>query len=144
MCYKKDAAISGNPAMLRSPKAMILPSLLWLLLVFAGAGGCAVSRGDFGLPFNDADVSSIKKGETTQSDIVRMFGAPDTILELDNREVFHYYRYALKHATFLIFSRINIAGDELYVFFDPNGRVEQVLFSKKADKLKFQFWPFGA
>ncbi|MBX5453922.1 MAG: outer membrane protein assembly factor BamE [Acidobacteriia bacterium] len=122
---------------------MILPFLLWTTLAFVGASGCAVSRGDFGVPFNDADIAAIKKGETTQSDIVRMFGAPDTIIEVNNREVFHYYRYALKHGTFLIFSRINIAGDELYVFFDQNGRVDQVLFSKKTDKLKFQFWPFG-
>ena len=56
---------------------------------------------------------------------------------------FHYYHYTLKHATFLVFSRVNIASDELYVFFDRSGIVNQVLFGPRTDKLEFQFWPFG-
>jgi hypothetical protein len=53
-------------------------------------------------------------------------------------------RETRKHATFLVFSRVNIASDELYVFFDSRGVVDQVLFSEPTKNLEFQFWPFGA
>jgi hypothetical protein len=115
-----------------------------MALAFAGASGCAVTRGDLGMPFNAADVAAIGKGRASQSDVVRLLGAPDDVVQLGDREAFHYYHYTLKHATFLVFSRINIASDELYVFFDQQGVVDQVLFSQPTNKLEFQFWPFGA
>jgi hypothetical protein len=114
-----------------------------MALAWVALSGCAVTRGDLGAPFNGADISAIKKGESTQSDVVRRLGAPDNVIQLGNREVFHYYHYALKHATFLVFSRVNIASDEVYVFFNPNRVVDQVLFSQPTNKLEFQFWPFG-
>ena len=95
------------------------------------------------MSFNVADISGIKQGISTQSDVVRLLGAPDNVIRLGDRDVFHYYHYTLKHATFLIFSRVNIAADELYVFFDRRGIVDQVLFGPRTDKLEFQFWPFG-
>jgi hypothetical protein len=75
--------------------------------------------------------------------VVRLLGAPDSVIQLGDREAFHYYHYTLKHATFLVFSRVNVAADELYVFFDRHGVVEQVVFSPRTNKLEFQFWPFG-
>jgi outer membrane protein assembly factor BamE (lipoprotein component of BamABCDE complex) len=120
-----------------------LPCLLSVGLAFATASGCAVTRGDLGTPFNGTAISAIQKGKSTQSDVVRLLGAPDNVIQLGNREAFHYYHYTLKHATFIVFSRVNIASDEVYVFFDPNGVVDQVLFSQPTNKLEFQFWPFG-
>ena len=119
------------------------PYFLWVTLALVGATGCAVSRGDLGMSFNVAEISGIKQGISSQSDVVRLLGAPDNIIRLGDRDVFHYYHYTLKHATFLIFSRVNIAADELYVFFDRRGIVDQVLFGPRTDKLEFQFWPFG-
>ena len=114
-----------------------------VLLVWFTASGCAFSRGDLGVPLNDKDVSAIKKGQTTEAQVVALLGAPDGIQEINHREVFHYYRYSLKHGTILVFSRVNIDSDDLYVFFDQDGVVEQVLLGNRTKDLKFQFWPFG-
>jgi SmpA / OmlA family len=121
----------------------LLPYLLSTTLVLAGAAGCAVTRGDLGAPFNNADISAVQKGRATQSDVVRLLGAPDNVIQLGHREVFHYYHYTLKHATFLVLSRVNIASDELYIFFDRRGVVDQVLVSEPTKNLEFQWWPFG-
>jgi outer membrane protein assembly factor BamE (lipoprotein component of BamABCDE complex) len=117
-------------------------SLLWIWLLPA-TSGCAFSRGDLGVPLNDNGISAIKKGQTTQAQVVALLGAPDSIQEIGHKEVFHYYRYALKHGTVLVFSRVNIASDDLYVFFDQDNVVQQVLFGNQTQNLKFQFWPFG-
>jgi len=42
-----------------------------------------------------------------------------------------------------VFSRLNIASDDLYIFFNQDGIVEQMLLGNRTRKLKFQFWPFG-
>ena len=114
-----------------------------LAMGLATLGGCAFSRGDLGAPLNEASLSAIKKGQSTEDEVVRLLGAPDKIIELGKREAFHYYHYGLKHATVLVFSRVNIAADELYVFFNQQGVVDDVLFSKRTNQLEFQFWPFG-
>ncbi len=124
----------------RSP-ALIL--LLSAALSVAGASGCAFSRGDLGAPFNQKDLSAIKKGQTTEAQVVTLLGAPDSIEQIDHQEVFHYYRYVLKHATVLVFTRVNIGSADLYVFFDRDGVVKQVLAGDKTKDVKFQFWPFG-
>lgn len=117
--------------------------LLWIWCNLLGASGCAFSRGDLGVPLNDSNVSAIKKGQTTEAQVVAMLGAPDSIQEINHREVFHYYRYTLKHGTILVFSRVNVASDDLYVFFDQDQVAEQVLVGSRTNNLKFEFWPFG-
>ncbi len=57
-----------------------------------------------------------------------------SIEEIDHQEVFHYYRYVLKHGTVLVFTRVNIASDDLYVFFDRDGVVSQVLSLNGEDR----------
>lgn len=110
----------------------------------AGLGGCAFTRGDLGLPFDEAALAAINPGQSTEADVVRLLGAPDSIIRLGGgRVAFHYYHYALKHETVLVFTRVNAAADQLYVFFTPQGVVDQVLSGKRTDKLEFQFWPFG-
>src|SRR5208337_4827801 len=136
------------PGAIAAPKRRRLPhltvvGLVWMELFLIGASGCAFTRGQLETPLNEDEVSAIKKGTTTEGQVVEMFGAPDGILEINHQEVFHYYQYGLKHASVLVFSRVNIASDDLYVFFDQHGVVDRVLFGTKTDKLKFQFWPFG-
>ena len=111
--------------------------------MLAGASGCAFSRGDLGVPFSENDLSAINKGQTTQAQVVALLGAPDSIQDINHQEVFHYYRYVMKHGTVLVFSRVNVASDDLYVFFTQDGIVDQVLISHRTDQVKFQFWPFG-
>jgi hypothetical protein len=88
----------------RSLPRRFSPCLLSMMLALLVASGCAVSRGDLGMSFNGADISAIKKGVATQAEVVRLLGAPDNVIQLRDREVFHYYHYTLKHATFLVFS----------------------------------------
>jgi len=137
----------SNPRCRNSGARAILASRLMLPLIAAIAatqlGGCAFTRGDLGVPFKAADIAAIKPGQSTESDVARVLGAPDEIIRVGGqRVVFHYYHYALKHATVLVFSRVNIGSDQLYVFFNEHGIVDRVLSSNHTDQLKFQFWPF--
>lgn len=118
--------------------------LVALLVIAAGAlGGCAFTRGDLEAPFTQAQIAGIKPGQSTEAEVVRVVGAPDEIIRVGGgRVIFHYYHYAMKHATLLFFSRVNIASDQLYVFFDAQGVVERVLSGNRTGALKFQFWPF--
>lgn len=118
-------------------------ALISSAIAVVAANGCAFSRGDLGVPLSDNNVSAIKKGQTTEAQVVALLGAPDSIQEINHREVFHYYRYTMKHGTILVFSRVNVASDDLYVFFNQDEIVEQVLLGNRTNKLEFQFWPFG-
>jgi outer membrane protein assembly factor BamE (lipoprotein component of BamABCDE complex) len=98
---------------------------------------------DLGSVLKPEDVAAIKKGETTEAQVVTLLGVPDEIHQVGNREVFHYYHYARKHTTLLVFSRVNIASDQVFVLFDDHGLVDEVISGNRTDKLEFQFWPFG-
>lgn len=129
----------------RPDRQPILVGLLCMGLIMLGGSGCAFTRGDLGggAAFTQSDISAIQRGKTTEAQVVALLGAPNSIQSINHQEVFHYYRYALKHSTVLVFSRVNIASDDLYVFFDDDGVVSQVLFGNRTKQLKFQFWPFG-
>lgn len=118
-----------------------------MFIVLLSSGGCAFSRATLGDDFNRADVAKVKKGETTRSEVIAMFGAPDRIMPLNGRDMFQYYRYDAKSGSLLLilvnFARFNVKSDDLYVWFNDAGVVEEVLFGNRTDKLEFQFWPFG-
>ena len=105
--------------------------------------GCAFTRGKFGDQFDPADVEAIKKGVSTRMDVARQLGAPDRVIEVNEHEIFQYYNYDVKTGLVLFFSRTNIVGQDLYVFFNDNGIVDDVVFGKPKAAPKFQFWPFG-
>jgi hypothetical protein len=117
--------------------------LIFLVITVVLTTGCAFTRGNLGLAEKDQDISAIKKGITTRDEVLALLGAPNHILEINGQSIFHYYRYDLKHSTLLVFSRINIASDDLYVFITKEGTVDEVAFTRRSDQLKFQFWPFG-
>jgi hypothetical protein len=136
-----------NPRCRNSGARAIPASRLMLALIAALAAtqlsGCAFTRGDLGVPFKPAEIAAITPGQSNESDVARVLGAPDEIIRIGaERVVFHYYHYALKHATVLVFSRVNIGSDQLYVFFNEHGIVDRVLSSNHTDQLRFQFWPF--
>lgn len=118
-----------------------------MFIVLLASGGCAFSRATLGDDFSRADVAKVKKGETTRSEVIAMFGAPDRILPLNGRDMFQYYRYDAKSGSLLLilvnFARFNIKSDDFYVWFNDAGIVQEVLFGNRTDKLQFQFWPFG-
>jgi outer membrane protein assembly factor BamE (lipoprotein component of BamABCDE complex) len=120
---------------------------LWFCICLLFASGCAFSRGNLGDEFKPEDVEKIKKGATTRSEVVSVLGAPDRIVQANGHDIFHYYRYDLKSGSLLLllvnFSRVNIKSDDLYILFNRDGVVEDVVFGSRTDRLKFQFWPFG-
>ena len=120
-----------------SIRALVL--LMWVLTSW----GCAFIRGNVGDEINEASVANLKKGETTRGEVAARFGAPDEILHAAGREVFHYRRYDGKLGYVLIFSRLNVKSDNLYVLFTPEGVVHDVVYGKRTDNLAFQVWPFG-
>ncbi len=109
--------------------------------------GCAFSRGNVGDAFHEEDVAALRKGETTRAQVVAKLGAPDRIVAANGREIFQYYRYDLKASSLLLilvnFSRFNIRSDDLYVMFNQQGVVDEVVFGKRTDRMEFQWWPFG-
>jgi outer membrane protein assembly factor BamE (lipoprotein component of BamABCDE complex) len=117
-----------------------------LLLATAAATliqGCAFVRGNYDDDFKQEDVESIKVGASTRQDVVEILGAPERVIQVHDKEIFHYYNYILKSGTVLFFSRTNVVGNDLYVFFSPDGIVQQVVFGRQKPPPKLQFWPFG-
>ena len=117
-----------------------------LLLATAAATliqGCAFLRGNYDEDFKQEDVESSKVGASTRQDVVEILGAPERVIQVHDKEIFHYYNYSLKSGTVLFFSRTNVVGNDLYVFFSPDGIVQQVVFGRQKPPPKLQFWPFG-
>ena len=104
--------------------------------------GCAFVRGTYGEEVNRGDVTSIKKGVSTRTDVAEILGAPDRIVEANGHEIHHYYRFDVKSGFVLFFSRTNIKSEDVFVVFDQAGLVEEVLVGRKKPPLEFQFWPF--
>jgi outer membrane protein assembly factor BamE (lipoprotein component of BamABCDE complex) len=117
-----------------------------LLLVVALAivtGGCAFVRGTYGEEVNPPDISSIKKGTTTRAEVATLLGAPERIVEVNHHEIFQYYHYDMKSGLILFFSRTNVVSEDVFVFFDENGIVQDIVVGKKKSAPEMQFWPFG-
>ncbi|MFO0770771.1 MAG: outer membrane protein assembly factor BamE [Nitrospiraceae bacterium] len=104
---------------------------------------CAFVRGNYDDNFSREDVENIKVGTSTRQEVASLLGAPERVIEVHGQEIFHYYNYTLKSGTVLFFSRTNIVGNDLYVFFGQDGIVQQVLFGRQKPPPKLQFWPFG-
>ena len=67
--------------------------------------------------------------------------------ESAGRDIFQYYHYDLKASSMILivvnFSRLTIRSDDLYVFFDKRGVVDEVVFGKRTEGMEFRHWPFG-
>lgn len=113
------------------------------LLALAVMSGCAFARGNVGDELRPEDIALIRKGESTRAEVALRLGAPDRIIEINGHEIFQYYRYDVKVGNLLVFSRLNIKSDDLYVRFNQAGIVDDVVFGKRTDQLQFQWWPFG-
>jgi hypothetical protein len=120
--------------------------MIMIVTVLTSTMACSFTRGNIGDEFKAEDVAAVKKGASTRQDVVSALGAPDRIIEANGHEIFQYYRYDIKVGSLLLlianFSRLNIRSDDLYVFL-KDGIVQEVIFGKRTDRMKFQFWPFG-
>lgn len=121
-----------------------LPGFVTVALLLQG---CAFSRGTLGDDVKTEIVATIQKGTTTKTEVVNLLGAPDRLVQLNGRDVFHYYRYDAKAGSLLLillnFTRLSIKSDDVFVIVNHDGIVEDVISSKRTDSLGFRFWPFG-
>jgi hypothetical protein len=118
-------------------------SWVMLLSLISFMAGCAVVRGEVGKPFPEERLAELQKGISTRQDVAQRFGAPDEIVQANGHEIFHYRRYDSKVGLLLFMSRINVANDNLWVFMNQQGIVEDVVYGNRTDDLSFQVWPFG-
>ena len=105
--------------------------------------GCAFVRGEVGEPFSEERIKALEKGKTTRQEVALHFGAPDEVVEANGYDIFHYRRFDSKLGWVLFFSRFNVGSDNLWVFFNSQGIVEEVVFGNRTGNLEFQVWPFG-
>ena len=123
-----------------------IPARLALLLACASfpTQGCVLSQTTHGTQLVDENVAQIVVGESTRADVARILGAPDSIL-YSNREhdplferAFRYKRTKRKTTYFSLIlfsaSRAETNSDNVIVFFDDKGIVEDVAFRLDRDK----------
>lgn len=114
------------------------------VLMLIGLGmGCAFVRGEMGAQFSEDQIKELEKGKTTRQEVALRFGAPDEVVQVNEHDIFHYRRFDSKMGWILFFSRLNVGSDNLWVFFNSEGIVEDVIFGTRTDSLEFQIWPFG-
>ena len=125
----------------------ITRSIQALLVMILIMHGCAFSRRTLGDDIKPEVVAAIQKGVTTKTDVVNLLGAPDRLVQLNGRDVLHYYRYDAKAGSLLLiilnFTRLSVKSDDVFVIVNREGLVEDVIASKRTESLGFRFWPFG-
>ncbi len=109
--------------------------------------GCVVSRGRVGNPLQEESIQQIEKGVSPKDTVVTLLGAPDRIIVGIDKEIFHYYYYDGKSPglILLVFNilSVNVRSDNLYVFFDRQGIVQDVIYGKRTHEVDFTLRPWG-
>jgi len=96
-----------------------------------------------GKPFEEDRIGELQKGQSTWQDVAQRFGPPDEIVEANSYEIFDYRRFDSKFGWLIFMSRLNVASDNSWIFFNEKGIVENVVYGNRTDDLSFQIWPFG-
>lgn len=122
-------------------------SVLLLVGVSLLINGCVLSRGRVGNPIQEESLSQIEKGSSKKELVVTLLGAPDRIVVGNDKEIFHYYYYDGKSPglILLVFNilSVNVRSDNLYVFFDKQGIVQDVIYGKRTPEVDFTLRPWG-
>lgn len=123
-------------------RTMLILLSLWILLP-----GCVVSRGRVGNPIDEQNLAKIERGVTNRDQIVELLGAPDRIIQGNDKDIFHYYYYDAKSPALilLIFNilTLNVKSDNLYVFIDKQGIAQDIVYGKRTDGVDFTLRPWG-
>ena len=109
--------------------------------------GCIVSRGRIGNPIDEESLHKIEKGVSDRSQVVTLLGAPDRIDQGNDKEIFQYYYYDAKSPALMLLVlniiTLNVKSDNLYVFFDKQGIVQDIIYGKRTDSVEFALKPWG-
>src|SRR5512147_1423179 len=122
-------------------------SVLLLIGISLVINGCVLSRGRVGNPIQEENLSQIEKGISKKDSVVTLLGAPDRIIVGNDKEIFQYYYYDGKSPglILLVFNilSVNVRSDNLYVFFDRQGIVQDVIYGKRTPEVDFTLRPWG-
>lgn len=122
-------------------------SVLLLVGLSLFINGCVLSRGRVGNPIQEESLSQIEKGISKKELVVTLLGAPDRIIVGNDKEIFQYYYYDGKSPglILLVFNilSVNLRSDNLYVFFDRQGIVQDVIYGKRTPEVDFTLRPWG-
>ena len=122
-------------------------SVLLLVGLSLLINGCVLSRGRVGNPIQEESLSQIEKGISKKDSVVTLLGAPDRIIVGNDKEIFQYYYYDGKSPglILLVFNilSVNVRSDNLYVFFDRQGIVQDVIYGKRTPEVDFTLRPWG-
>jgi outer membrane protein assembly factor BamE (lipoprotein component of BamABCDE complex) len=121
--------------------------LLIMIVVLFVTQGCVLGRARVGTPISEEGVKEIEKGVSSKEVVVRLLGAPDSITVGNDKEIFHYVYYDAKSPSLLlmlvnIFS-VNVKSDNLYVFFNKEDIVQDIIYGKRTDGVEFTLRPWG-
>jgi len=122
-------------------------SILLLVGLSLLISGCVLSRGRVGNPIQEESLKQIEKGISKKDLVVSLLGAPDRIIVGNDKEIFQYYYYDGKSPglILLVFNiiSVNVRSDNLYVFFDRQGLVQDVIYGKRTQEVDFTLRPWG-
>jgi hypothetical protein len=122
-------------------------SVLLLIGISLVLNGCVLSRGRVGNPIQEESLSQIEKGISKKDSVVTLLGAPDRIIVGNDKEIFQYYYYDGKSPGLILLAfnilSVNVRSDNLYVFFDRQGIVQEVIYGKRTPEVDFTLRPWG-
>jgi outer membrane protein assembly factor BamE (lipoprotein component of BamABCDE complex) len=122
-------------------------SVLLLIGISLVINGCVLSRGRVGNPIQEESLSQIEKGISKKDSVVTLLGAPDRIIVGNDKEIFQYYYYDGKSPGLILLAfnilSVNVRSDNLYVFFDRQGIVQEVIYGKRTPEVDFTLRPWG-
>lgn len=86
--------------------------------------------------WREVPIDQFQTGVTTQSDVLELLGPPSQLINLQDQTVFYYLAQRTSGAgkIFIVYNQISEENeyDRAIFFFDPNGVLEDVAYSKEA------------
>jgi outer membrane protein assembly factor BamE (lipoprotein component of BamABCDE complex) len=135
-----------------TPSIRRLRSAFLVALLASASLGCVLSQATDGTSISDEQIAVIQPGTSTRADVVRVLGAPEKVIysnfEHDPlfERAFQYKRTRRKSTFFTLIlfsgSRSDTNVDNLIVFFDDKGVVEDVAARLDMDRPRFA-WPWS-
>ena len=122
-------------------------SLVLLIGVCILLQSCVVVRGRVGNPIEVSQIHQIEKGTSKKELVVELLGAPDRIIVGNGKEIYHYYYYDGKSPGLILLAfnlvTLNVKSDNLYVFFDQHGIVQDIVYGNRTHRLGFTLDPLS-
>ncbi len=108
-----------------------------VILTLVSMSGCFSSGEQKGVlnKWRDPNLPAIEKGQTTQSEILEIFGPPSQIINLGDQSVFYYVleKARGRGAFLLVFNwkEKDVSYDRAIFFFDSDGVLTDYAYSKE-------------